>query len=137
MNGSLFPDPDFYIAPFIAVMATVTLRAKITVVYIVAVMTTTAGLRCLDFARHRTLVALVTIKDILVRTGQFEFGLVVIEIPRLPATHGMTFLALGTQTTLMDLLIVFLVTGETIRLGILEGRSSMTLLALHQRMTAL
>ena len=118
-------------------MTTVTLRAKISVVYIISVMATTAGLRRFDFAGHWTLVALVTIKDILVRAGQFELGLVVIKIPGLPAAYGMTFLALGTQTTFMYLLVVFLVAGEAIRLGILEGRSNVTLLALHQRMTAL
>lgn len=117
-------------------MATVTLRTEITVVYIVTIMATTAGLRRFHLAIHRALVTLVAVEDVLVRTGQLEIGLVMIEIPRFPTAHVMALLAFRAQTTLMDLFVVFCMTGETFRFGILKGGTGVTLLAFHQSMSS-
>lgn len=66
------------------------------------------------------------------RPDQFEIGLVVVEVPRLPTAHVMTILALGTQTALVYFRVIFFMARETLRLGIFKGRGEVALLAFHQ-----
>lgn len=87
-------------------MATVTLRTKTAVVDIVTIMTSAAGIRCMHLLVHRTHMAFVAVRN-LVRPSQFEVGFIVVKVPRLPATHVVALLALGTKTTLVYLGVIF------------------------------
>lgn len=98
--------PHAHVSPFITGMATIALRTEVTVMYIVPIMAGSAGFGRLDLSFHRALMALVAVRN-FVRSGQLEVGLVVIEIPGLPATHVVAFLALRTQAPLVHLLVVF------------------------------
>ena len=71
------------------------------------------------------------------RSDQFEIGLVVVKVPRLPTAHVMAVLTLGTQTALVYFRVIFFMARETLRLGIFEGRGKVALLAFHQCMVPL
>ena len=81
-------------------------------------------------------MTLVAIGNVLVRPGQFKVSLIVIEIPRLPATHAVALLTLSTEAALMYFLIILLVARPALGLGILKGHRSMAFLALHRSMAS-
>lgn len=117
-------------------MATFATIAEVAVVHVVAVMATAAGTGDQHFFVHRIFVAGVAfIRRFFMRPGQFEIRLIVVEVPRLPIARVVAILTLGTEATLMHFPVFPLMARPAIRLGILECRRGMTLLALHQHVT--
>ena len=117
-------------------MAAVALRAEIAIVHIVSVMTASASLWRIYLFTHRALMALIAVGNIFVRSGQFKVGLVVIEIPRLPATRVVALLTLGAKATLVYLLVILLMARPAFGLGIFESHRSVAFLALHRPMAS-
>lgn len=66
--------------PVISVVATFTLRAEASVVYVVSGVTAAAGLRGVEFGFHRPAVA-VNALCFFMRAIQLEFGAIMVEIP--------------------------------------------------------
>lgn len=89
-------------------MATITLGTEIAIMFVVLVMAAAARSGYFNFVPHRAQMALVAIRNIFVRAGQFEVGLIMVEVPRLPTARVMTLLTLRTQTPLVYLFVIFL-----------------------------
>jgi hypothetical protein len=62
-------------------MATIALRAELPIMNVISIMTISARSICFDLACHRTIMALVAIRNIFMRSVQLKAGLVVIKVP--------------------------------------------------------
>ena len=97
-------------APLGGEMAAVALLAKIAPMHIIIIMATVAGLRHDDTVIHRQFMASVA-GYFLMCAIQLEFGTrVVIKIPGLPGSGVVAGIAFFTQSALVYLVIVLLVT---------------------------
>lgn len=86
-------------------MAPVTLRAETSFMFVVLLVTTDARHRGQDFFVHTLSVACQTVES-LVAAVQFEAGASVVgEVPELPVSNAMAFLALSPQPTLVHVAI--------------------------------
>ena len=105
--------------------------AEVAVVHIVLVMTTAARCGHQHLFVHRFFVARITIAaNLFMRPIQLEIGFAVIEVPGFPIARVVASLAFRTQLALVH--VFFFVARPAIRLGILERRFDVTLLALYQ-----
>ena len=109
-------------------MAAFALLAEAAFVDVLAIMAASAGIRRQYLvALHGHLVAIMAI-GLFVGAIEFVLGTtIMVEVPGLPVTCVVAAIALLAQTQLM--LVLLLVAGITIRLGVLELRRFVALLA--------
>lgn len=83
-------------------MATIATIPEATVMHVIPVMATATCAGKQHLLDHGLLVAVVTfVGNLLVRAVKLEIGLVVVEVPSLPRTRGVTSLAFGSQLALV------------------------------------
>ena len=127
----------FYLFPIIAFVTAFATVAEVAVVHIVLVMTTATRCGYQYLFVHRLFVARITIAaNLFMRPIQLEIGFVVIKVPCFPVACVVANLALRTEAALVDFVIFFFVARPAIRLGILERRREVTLLALYQKVSS-
>ena len=112
-------------------MATFTLTAIFSVVYIIAGMAAPACAGYTQFFIHRLLVTLVT-AQFAMRTFQPEVGFIVVKVPSFPVAHVMAGVTCRTQAALVY--ILFLMARPAVRFHVLESRGGMAFFALNQEM---
>ena len=113
-------------------MAVITLHSKCAIVSVIFLVTTDATGRLGQFGIYRISMAINAL-EILVFSVQLEFGLVVIKIPVIPVTGVVTGFTAFPESALMH--IMLFVARPAIRLGVLERRFDVTLLALYQHVS--